>query len=339
MNQVTENWFEVISHKSGLFDNIVAAVEFSKETNVGLVQKGEILVSEKLDIIPDESLKGHLARVIHSLGMLCKNHGIKITECIGLCFCMDGIVDNRSMTPLSKSKYSEEMHNFNFKEWAMVNTGLKLRMENITRAELLGEWSYGAGKGCENILQFSIGNRIATSVIMNDEVLVGRNFSQGLLGGHVIVKQNGRKCNAPCNSSGCLESEASEGVLLQLAKEHKLYEESSLRNESAIGFPELRTHIENGDDCAKQILDHCIEYWALGLVSLAHLFEPELIILGGKLVHEDDSILQSIRSVFDQRVWEERRGMKIYKSSLPDAGSFRGASYIFENQIKDRVAS
>ena len=330
MNQVTENWFQIISHKSESVDNIVAVVELGKETSLGLVQKGEVLVSEKLNVIQGESFKGHFSRVVHSLGSLCENHGIKLINCVGLCLFVEGIVDNRNMIPLSKSKYFEEMRDFNFKEWVQVNTGLQLRMENTTRSELLGEWSYGVGKGCENILQFSIGNRIATSVIMNDEVLVGRNFSQGLLGGHVIVKQNGRKCNGPCNSSGCLESEASERVLLQLAKEHKLYEESSLRNVSVIDFPELRAHIKNGDDCAKQILDHCIEYWALGLVSLAHLFEPEMIIIGGKLVHEDDSILQSIRSVFDQRVWEERRGVKINKSSASDNASFRGASYIFE---------
>lgn len=331
MNQVTENWFQIISHKSESIDNIVAVVELGKETGLGLVQKGEILVSEKLDAIQGESFKSHLSRVVHSLGSLCKNHGIKFINCVGLCFLVEGIVDNRNMIPLSKSKYFDEMRDFNFKEWAKVNTGLQLRMENITRAELLGEWSYGAGKGCENILQFSIGSRIATSVIMNDEVLVGRNFSQGLLGGHIIIKQNGRKCNEFNNSFGCLESEASERVLNQLAKEHELYKQSSLRNESVIGFNELRAHIENGDDCAKQILNHCIEYWAIGLVTLSHLFESELIIIGGKLVHDDDTILQSIRKGFDQRVWEERRGIKINKSSVPDAGSFRGASYIFEN--------
>jgi glucokinase len=331
MNQVTDSWFQIISHKSESNDNIVAVVELGKETSLALVQKGEILISKKLDVIQGEPLKGHLARAVHSLGTLCKNHGIKLINCVGLCILVEGIVDNRNMIPLSKLEYFEEIQDFNFKEWVQVNTGLQLRMENITRSELLGEWNYGVGKGCENILQFTIGNRIATSVIMNGEVLVGRNFSQGLLGGHVIVKQNGRRCNAPCNSYGCLESEASERVLAQLVKEHELYKESSLRNESVIGFPELRAHVEKGDGCAKQIFDHCIEYWALGLVSLTHLFEPELIIMGGKLVHDDDTILQSIRKVFDQRVWEERRGIKINKSSVPDAGSLKGASFIFEN--------
>lgn len=42
--------------------------------------------------------------------------------------------------------------NIDLREWAWNELGLHLAVENDARLACIGEWQYGAGKGCDNLV-------------------------------------------------------------------------------------------------------------------------------------------------------------------------------------------
>ena len=82
-------------------------------------------------------------------------------------------------------------------------------------------------------------------------------------------------------TSDVAEAEASGWSMPLVAQEWPGFETSSLRPLKKIGFRELFDHAEDGDAVAAAVRDRCLHVWAANVVSLAHAYDPEIVVLGG----------------------------------------------------------
>ena len=92
-------------------------------------------------------------------------------------------------------------------------TGLNVHVINDADAGALGEHSYGAGRGVDDLLYVRLSAGIGAGVIAGGRSLSG---SAGLAGelGHVHVVENGPICR--CGNRGCLETVASPVAIAHL---------------------------------------------------------------------------------------------------------------------------
>jgi glucokinase len=64
---------------------------------------------------------------------------------------------------------------------------------NDANAAALGEWRYGAGRGCNDLLVVTLGTGLGSGFIVNGQLLLGPFGNAGELG-HVITVIDGRIC-------------------------------------------------------------------------------------------------------------------------------------------------
>ncbi len=89
-------------------------------------------------------------------------------------------------------------------------------IENDANAAGLGEYMFGAGRGCRHMIYMTISTGIGGGVIVDGKLLRGVNGMAGELG-HMTIDWHGERC--PCGNIGCLEYTASGTSIARQANE------------------------------------------------------------------------------------------------------------------------
>ncbi len=85
---------------------------------------------------------------------------------------------------------------------------MTLGPENDARLACLGEWKYGAGQQSSDMVMVTLGTGYGTSAIINGQILRGKHFQAGILGGHFVIDFTNKDRNQQlrqvwlCGSSG-----------------------------------------------------------------------------------------------------------------------------------------
>ena len=275
---------------------IVLAVDFGgSHVSCGVVRDGEALFTEHLPMHSSGLLRPTLPAISGALRSAAGKAGLPVSRCEGVAVSFCGLVNPRLGTVLSTNGKYEDAREFDLNSWAKEEFALPLRIENDARMALLGERYAGAAQGFDDVVMFTLGTGVGGAAMINGRLVRGRHFQAGCLGGHFLARAGGRKCT--CGNIGCVEAEASSWVLPELCRENAAYSGSSLADLKQVGFRELLQHDANGDRCAREVLEGCIEIWAAGIVSLIHAYDPEVAVVGGGVMNSCDRILPRSRTM------------------------------------------
>lgn len=167
--------------------------------------------------------------------------------------------------------------------------GLPVIVTNDVRAATWGEWLYGAGRGCDDILCMFVGTGIGGGVVSGGHMLAGCNNTAGEIG-HITVDLNGPPCS--CGNRGCLEALAGGWAISRIAREmiEADSEEGRLMLEMAGGRLEeinvqtVARAVRGGDPLARQLMDGVVEALVAGASTLVNAFNPCRLILGGGVI-------------------------------------------------------
>jgi glucokinase len=90
----------------------------------------------------------------------------------------------------------------------------------------------------------------------------------------------------------------------------------------------------NGDESAQRVLDRALEYLTASVVSLIHVFDPEVLIIGGNMAAAGEHLLLPLRSAVATR---SRRMMGrevplVLQSAIGYGGVLGAAGLVFLNQ-------
>ncbi len=214
-------------------------------------------------------------------------------------------------------------------------------VENDANAAALGEYLFGAGQGCRDMVYLTVSTGIGGGVIVAGKLLEGTNGSAAELG-HMTIDWRGERC--PCGNIGCLEAlasgtaiahKANEAIangqgaeLLAFARtmlEHtstipdkralprqdlptQPLDESEIENLSEIRSGDLHVTAqtvaraaEAGIPLARAIITTAAEALGVGLVNILHIFSPELIILGGGVMQVGGMLIEPATRIAQER--------------------------------------
>ncbi|MFH1509777.1 MAG: ROK family protein [Candidatus Nealsonbacteria bacterium] len=194
--------------------------------------------------------------------------------------------------------------------------GIPVKMDNDANCFALAEATLGAGKGVKNLVGITLGTGVGGCIILDGKIYHGAHGLAGEIG-HIIVIENGRKC--ACGLRGCLEQYASSQYMLWKAKDLSSTEEIAKR--ARMGNKKfLKIYAEVG------------YYLGIGLVDIINAWDPEMIIIGGGLIHGWQWILPSIKKEIKKDFFPSARMVKIKKAELGGdyAGSI-GAALLFKD--------
>jgi glucokinase len=248
-------------------------------------------------------------------------------EGIGLGFC--GLVDGPNTRVSSTNGKFVDAVNVDLGAWSRGRFGLPLRLENDARLALLGECAAGAARGETDAVMFTLGTGIGGVAMMGGRPLQGKHGQAGVLGGHVPVRVNGRRCT--CGALGCAESEASGWSLPLVCAEWPGFAESALRRRE-INFENLFACAAEGDAVAGEVRQHCLAVWGAAAIAAIHAFDPDVLIYGGGVMKSGEVILPFIQNYVNQYAWTPWGKVQVRAAQLGNDAALLGVVRLFQQE-------
>ncbi len=168
-------------------------------------------------------------------------------------------------------------------DWLSERSGLRVSMANDADLAAVGEATFGAGKGCRDVVYVTISTGIGAGVVLNGKLLAGR-FSGGEIG-HSIVDR-------------VMSSQGKDGTVEGLGSGSALSLAAS-RAGLDIDGAELVERVRSGDDLATKVWTSAIGAAAFGIVNLCWVVTPQLVVVGGGVGMNSDLVLPVVRQHID----------------------------------------
>lgn len=231
---------------------------------------------------------------------------IRKEKIIGVGIEMPGMVD--SETGINKTYM---VSNRPVAELFAEKLGMEVLIENDAKARAYAELRFGVARSKRNVLAIHLDWGVGLGIIVNGKLYKGRDGFAGEFG-HLPMVDNGILCK--CGKQGCLETIASGTAIVRMAKEGMQSGRSSFLGELCNNDPEkieIRHVVQAatmGDQYSISLLASVGHWLGKGFAYLIQIFNPELIIIGGRISEANQFILPPIQQA-------------IHSFCLPDLGN------------------
>lgn len=194
---------------------------------------------------------------------------------------------------------------------AMLADGIGMTASLANDADLaaVGEYRFGAGRGSLDMVYVTISTGVGCGVILSGKLVHGRRSLAEA--GHTVIDRRAAE------GRRTFETQASGSALGRLAGEAGL---------DARG-PELVGLVRKGDPAARRAWDSMVEAAGVGLANLAHLFSPEVIVVGGGVGLAGELLLEPLRAAVDAHGPRDLpQPIRIVPAELGDDAGLTGAA-------------
>ena len=208
---------------------------------------------------------------------------------------------------------------------------LPVVMDNDANVAALGEFRFGAGRGTKHLVMFTLGTGVGGGIIIEGEVLRGATGGAAEVG-HIIIADG-------LGSS----SNGAHGRLESLAGRDPIIERCTLKMESGRDTL-LWRHVENsdalqqlitpkliddaaeeGDPLAIEVMQEIGHFVGLGITNMVNVFNPEMVVLGGKISRSKILFATALRTAKATAVGSILAAAKIVHAELGDDAGIMGA--------------
>lgn len=211
----------------------------------------------------------------------------------------------------------------------LVDAGaLPVLADNDARTALVAEVLWGAARGKRNVVMLTLGTGVGGAVLVDGTILRGASGAAGHLG-HMSLDPHGGLCI--CGSYGCVETRFSSRAIESdyLAHLHRAAPATLSSGEK--GQPPSTQAIfraaAEGDESARCVIDRALSSLTATVVSVLHIFDPEVLIIGGNIAEAGPQLLTPIRNEIDRRTRILLgRAVPIVFQSLVGFGGVTGAA-------------
>jgi glucokinase len=157
--------------------------------------------------------------------------------------------------------------------------GAPAHMENDANLAALAEYHFGAARGANPAIYLTVSTGIGGGAIIDGKLFTGW---RGL-----AIEPGHLKFPAPNGKLYSLEAFSSGTGIGRLARERleRGDEPSSLRDVPVVDGKAVGEAAAAGDAFALSVVEQAGRWLGLGLVNLVHLFNPQVIVIGGSVVN------------------------------------------------------
>jgi glucokinase len=204
----------------------------------------------------------------------------------------------------------------------------RVHVENDANAALQGEAWVGAAAGASDAALLTLGTGVGGGIIAAGNLVRGSRGVGAELGHIVVAEPSDVACG--CGGRGCLEQFASGTAVGRLAAEAiargrggalaALEREPTARD--------VISSARDGDEVAREVLERSGRALGVGLVTIVHALNPQVIVLGGGLGTAGFDLLAPIaeRELRSRTFKASLEGLKIARAALgPEAGAVGAA--------------
>lgn len=204
--------------------------------------------------------------------------------------------------------------------------GTSVFLGNDANLAALAEAELGAARGTRDSIYITVSTGIGAGFISNGHLITGsRGF--GGEGGHIILIADERRVST-------LEREAAGPAIARLAGLAMEAGETTLLRDISEGNPDLITAkmvgdaARGGDKLSRRIIERAGNMLGLGIVTFLHIFNPEVVVIGGGVAEGQwellyPPMLEAVqKNSIDRSYWEN---LQIRKAELGENVCLFGA--------------
>ncbi|WP_248926989.1 ROK family transcriptional regulator [Paenibacillus hamazuiensis] len=266
---------------------MVIAIDLDQETAAILNMNAEILLTRDIPPFGPDNLVEVLIRLIRE--MVREFRQMDALRLIGIGIAVPGIID------LDKGKVitaaNMKIYHLSLKEELAKHFQVPILLENDANAAAYGEFLYGRSRGVPNFLYLHVGKAVGAGLFLSGSLFTGGGGGAGEFG-HVTVDHAGPVCH--CGNIGCLGDMISAPILMDKWREWTGGGEPP-------ALPELVALSNRGDSTAVRIMEYAGELLGRGIITLVHLFNPSLIIMGGELALDNSVLMSKVNRLVQSR--------------------------------------
>jgi glucokinase len=266
---------------------------------------GQIVHQRKCPTLAADGQAAVIGRIVQLIEELIQDCGVSACEINGVGIGVPGTPDIDAgviqFLPNLPGKW------FNVPLQAIIEDKVKLSVAliNDVRAITLGEWTFGAGRGCKTLVCLAIGTGIGGGVVVNGQFHLGIGGTAGEFGHHV-VEVNGLPCG--CGGKGCLELYASGPAIAAMGVKEVMHGHTTRIGElvdhdlNRIDAEVIVQAALEGDAIAKDILQRVGTYLGIAVGNILGVISPQKVIFGGGVSRAGDLLLKPIVQTVRERV-------------------------------------
>jgi glucokinase len=231
--------------------------------------------------------------------------------------------------------------------------GHRIWVGNDANLAALGEYRYGAGRDAiqsgqavRTLVYITVSTGIGAGVVSQDQMFLGAHGLAAEIG-HMVIDRSARGAECRCGNNGCLESLASGTAISRIAgvrlnEPDSVISSLSLEQTNMVTSETVFRAASQGDAFAKSILTDIAAGLSVGLTNILHIFNPDLIVLGGGVTIGLNQLgmLPEIHSASAQNAMSRRhREFRLVASGLGDAVGMLGAAGFVWKQLESDMRS
>ena len=204
--------------------------------------------------------------------------------------------------------------------------GLPTTVANDANCMTLGEVWVGGAKGYTDVIGVTLGTGVGGGILTGGRLLEGARGLGGELGHYRTHALDGVDCT--CGAKGCWERYAATTALVRSAQE----KDPAWTNGRAI-FAAAQA----GNETVLALLDHWTDEIAQGLAGMVHIFNPQLILIGGGVSAQQKLLIDPIAAKVKASVMPAfAEGLEIRAAQLHNDAGMVGAIYYFRQSHPER---
>lgn len=260
--------------------------------------------------------------------------GLKLEEVAGIGVGVPGVVDSRTgrFVKAPNLEIDDPYLILRLRE----RYEMPVAIGNDVNLGTLAEVWLGAGRGAQTVVGIFVGTGIGGGVVVNGKLLTGPEDLAGEIG-HLVLMVDGPVCG--CGNLGCFEALASrtaiERDLRQALAEGRESRIMEFAKDGQIKSGSLEDALEAGDELVAEVLRRAGHYLGQGVLTIRHLLDPELIILGGGVMEACGDFLMPLieAEVQGDHMKGSREELRLVRSALGDDAVALGAAALARAEV------
>jgi predicted NBD/HSP70 family sugar kinase len=258
--------------------------------------------------------------------------GIDRSKILGVGVCIVGRVNPEQGRSYKYFTSQEE----SLRELIEQRVGIRVLLENDTRARCYAEYTCGKSKNESNVIYLHMGRGVAIGIVIDGKLYYGKNGFAGEFG-HIPFFDNEKIC--ACGKKGCLETEVSgiaiEEKIVDLIQSgvNTILRDRFDRNEP-IHINDIIAAARNDDNLSIELIEEAGEKVGKAVAFLINTFNPETVIVGGNLAAAGDYIMLPLKSSTNKYSLNlVYKDTKFRLSKMTDNANAWGVAMLIRNQI------
>ena len=203
--------------------------------------------------------------------------------------------------------------------------GLPVTVANDANCMTLGEVWVGGAQGYTDVIGVTLGTGVGGGILTGGRLLEGARGLGGELGHYRTHALDGVPCT--CGATGCWERYAATTALVRAAQE---------KNPAWTDGRAIFAAAEAGNPEVLALLDAWTDEIAQGLAGMVHIFNPQLILIGGGVSAQEKFLIEPVAAKVRRSIMPAfAEGLEIRAAQLHNDAGMVGAVYYFRQTMEN----